>query len=127
MRPSEWNHASIPARAALEHFGIPGFEQPAPQLGLDQQAGLRAPVVGKMQAVVFHPDPLVDPAQVEGQQVVHQAAQAGRFAGQIHEEILHAAQLLELFEIGDPRAARVPALVEPAHVAAAADRPAGRR
>ncbi len=47
---------------ALEHGRVAGLEDPPPGFGLDEQGALASPVVAEMEAVVFEPSPLIDPA-----------------------------------------------------------------
>src|SRR5208337_5624635 len=70
-----------------EHLRVAGFENPPPRFRLDEQTGLAAPVVGKVQAVIIELGPLVNPSQVEIQQVVEQAVKRPGLAGNIHQEV----------------------------------------
>ena len=109
----------------VEHGAIDRLEELPPQLRGDQQLLLGAPVVGEVQPVVLVLQPAVDPAQVELQQVVAQAVDLLGLVGQVHQEVLHAAQLLHLLEEGDPGPARVPVPAAAGHVAAV-EAPLGR-
>jgi len=61
----------------FEHGGIDGFEKPALKLRVYQQVGLRSPIVGKMQALIIQLEPLINPAEIEGQQIIPQLVSSG--------------------------------------------------
>ena len=102
----------------VEHNPITWLEHFAPGLGVDQQLVLPSPVVGEMQAIVLHLSPLVDPTEVEVQQVIQEPEEVLGLNGGIEEEVLHATQLLKLLEVGDPGTSSIPTIVVALHVTA---------